>query len=384
MTIMTPEPMGSELVISDKQSTFSPAQRAALAHMGVDKAPDADVQVFFHVCQRTKLDPFAKQIFMIGRKASELVDGSWQKVMKYTIQTGIDGLRLVARRVADAEGGELEYPETLWCGRDGVWRDVWLSEDPPAAAKATVVRNGKKFPHVAIYSEYVQTTQKNGVAVPNSMWSSMPANQLAKCAEAGALRKAYPQDLGGLYIDAEVNDRADAAAAEQVVSGGRDWRADADAATSVEQLAAIWSEAHRQHALNDRLREHIQSRKVQLQEAAAAADVQDAEVIDTKTGEVIQEPGVDAGEATDGGAPTPSRDTAKVKRATLTAILRELDRCGVDAAAADAYRPVLGMGEGRLADLPQDAGVELLDVLRGLTLDSLAALVADAAKGEPR
>ena len=100
MTLVSPEPMGSELTISDRQTRFSPAQRTALGHMGVDRAPDADVDVFFHVCQRTRLDPFARQIYMIGRAESVLVDGQWTKQMKYTIQTGIDGYRTIARRTA--------------------------------------------------------------------------------------------------------------------------------------------------------------------------------------------------------------------------------------------------------------------------------------------
>ena len=103
MTVSIPEPMGSELAISDRQSRFTPGQRVALSHMGVGDAPDEDVDVFFHVCQRTKLDPFARQIYMIGRKERVMdARGEWVDGTKYTIQTGIDGYRTIARRIANA------------------------------------------------------------------------------------------------------------------------------------------------------------------------------------------------------------------------------------------------------------------------------------------
>ena len=286
MTIMKAEPMGSELTISRDQATFTAPQLAALSHMGVDQAPDGDLQVFFHVCQRTKLDPFARQIYMIGRPERALVNGEWRPVTKYTIQTGIDGFRLIARRAAHDSHDSLEYEDTLWCGPSGVWSDVWLGEPAELrAAKATVVRGGRRFSHVALFSEYAQTKRDGSLT---AMWATKGANQLAKCAEAGALRKAFPQDLGGVYVDDEMERVASESAAGSVVAGQRDYWADAEAAETVEQLAAVWSEAHRAHALGDQLKAHIQQRKATLQQPVA-------EAIDTETGEVheaeIVEPG---------------------------------------------------------------------------------------------
>jgi phage recombination protein Bet len=183
----------SDLAIEPGQTMWTDKQKAALVQLGVKDASNADLAVFFHQATRTGLDPFAKQIYMLGR---------WTKDgVKQTIQTGIDGYRLIARRAADKAGETLAYADTLWCGEDGQWRDVWLSSSPPAAAKVTVLRGGHPFSAVALWSEFVQTT-KNGE--PNSMWSRMKANQLAKCAEALALRKAFPQDLSGIYTDDEL------------------------------------------------------------------------------------------------------------------------------------------------------------------------------------
>jgi len=185
---------GSTLALSTEQDWWNDHQLAALRQMGLDKAGNGDLAVFMHVSQRTGLDPFAKQIYMIGRWSK---DGT-----KYTIQTGIDGFRLIARRASDRLNETLEYEDTLWCGRDGQWLDVWVNPtSPPMAAKVTVLRHGKRFPAVATYSEYVQTVKGGD---PNSMWTRMPANQLAKCAEALALRKAFPQDLSGIYADEEM------------------------------------------------------------------------------------------------------------------------------------------------------------------------------------
>lgn len=192
---------GSALAIRDDQTTWTPQQRAALEQLGVRNASDGDLAVFFHQVQRTGLDPFARQVYMIGRNGRENVNGRWVDVTKWTIQTGIDGFRLIARRASDAARETYGYGDTLWCGEDGRWVDVWLSPRPPAASKVTVYRNGQPFPAVALYSEYAGLKQDGS---PTKMWAEKGALMLAKCAEALALRKAFPQDLSGLYTADEM------------------------------------------------------------------------------------------------------------------------------------------------------------------------------------
>lgn len=180
---------GSALAITGEQDFWTDKQKAALAQMGVDGATNGDLAVFFHQCQRTGLDPFARQIYMIGRKE--------RGEIKWTIQTGIDGFRLIARRTGDLDG----YEDTQWCGADGQWVDVWLKPEPPAAAKVTVIRNGGRFPAVALFTEYAGTKFDGSLT---KMWSTKGALMLAKCAEALALRKAFPQDLSGLCTSDEM------------------------------------------------------------------------------------------------------------------------------------------------------------------------------------
>lgn len=200
--------MSSDLTITDKQDGFTDNQIAALQQMGVQDASQGDLAVFFHEVQRTGLDPFARQIYMIGRRTK--VDGQW--VTKYTIQTGIDGFRLIARRAADRSHEAFGEPVTAWCGADAVWREAWLdAKHPPLAAKVVVQRGQGTFTGVATLEEY-QGTRKvkdqdgSWHAEPTSMWKSKPAIMLAKCAEALALRKAFPQDLSGLYGDDEIQE----------------------------------------------------------------------------------------------------------------------------------------------------------------------------------
>ena len=183
---------GNELALDQDSGFWNEKQIAALRQLGVENASNGDLAVYHHVCQRTGLDPFARQIYMIKR------DG------KQTIQTGIDGFRLVARRAVDAAGETLSISAPEWCDAEGNWTDVWLPETPPSAARVTVMRNGQPFPGIALWREYVQTFRKDGVEQVTRMWATRPAGQLAKCAEALALRRAFPQDLSGVYTDDEM------------------------------------------------------------------------------------------------------------------------------------------------------------------------------------
>jgi phage recombination protein Bet len=136
-----------------------------------------EFDLFVQVCNRLRLDPFARQVFLVKRGGTA------------SPQVSIDGFRLVAERTGQYRGQTVPQ----WCGQDGVWADVWLADEPPAAARCGVFRDGFSGPLVRV-AKFKSYFQRN-----NPLWTSMPEVMLYKCAEMGALRAAFPHELSGVY-----------------------------------------------------------------------------------------------------------------------------------------------------------------------------------------
>lgn len=152
-------------------------------------ASDDELRLFLAQCDRTGLDPFAKQIYCIKRRAQD-DSGNW--VDKMETQVGIDGFRLVAERT-----------ERYAPGREPTFKydDKGHLVSATAYVKKLVAGTWHEVAATALYAEYVQT-KKDGN--PTRFWQRMPHGQLSKCAESLALRRAFPMELSGLYTAEEM------------------------------------------------------------------------------------------------------------------------------------------------------------------------------------
>lgn len=175
-------PMNPNGQLASTDNYITPEQVALIKNTICRGASDDEFSMFVGTCKRLRLDPFAKQVYFVKRGADNV-----------SIQVSIDGFRVIATRTGEYEG----QTPAMWCGADGKWVDVWLSKTPPSAAKVGVYRKGFREPvyGVASFASYGQQ---------NTIWRKMPEVMLAKCAESLALRKAFPNDLSGVYTPEEM------------------------------------------------------------------------------------------------------------------------------------------------------------------------------------
>lgn len=194
-----------------------------------------EFDLFIEVAKRVGLDPFRRQIMPLVFSKSDPAK------RRMSLVTGIDGFRVIASRCADYRPDEKEPVITYDA-------ELKSTENPLGIVKASVTAfkqdsTGAWHPvnGVAYWEEYVplkddpdafdwvetgevwentgrpkkKKVRKAGTdgamaRTPDGQWAKMPRVMIAKCAEAQALRKGWPEHFSGLYDPAEL-DRAQAA-----------------------------------------------------------------------------------------------------------------------------------------------------------------------------
>ncbi len=151
-------------------------------------ASDDELKLFLHIANKTGLDPFARQIHSVKRWNSDIAG----YVM--TTQTGIDGYRLIAERTGNyASGKDTNF--------------IYDEEKHLVSATAYIMKRvGDQWFEVSATARYDEYAQKKKDGVPMSMWKDKPHVMLGKCAEALALRRAFPAEMYGVYVTEEIGD----------------------------------------------------------------------------------------------------------------------------------------------------------------------------------
>lgn len=160
--------------------------KKTILESGETRFTDDEFRLFVNQAKRTGLDPFSRQIY------ATKIQG------KMTVQATIDGLRLVAQRSGKYAG----QTRPTWFDKEGKEYKVWTKKEFPYACEVGVLRHDFKEPlyAMAIFDEYAAQTSK-GLGF---MWKKMPALMIAKVAEALAIRRAFPNDLSGIYSQEEI------------------------------------------------------------------------------------------------------------------------------------------------------------------------------------
>jgi phage recombination protein Bet len=162
--------------------SFSREQIDLIKRTVAKDTTDDELALFLHVAKRTGLDPLMRQIHCVKRQG------------QMAMQTAIDGYRLIADRTGKYAGND-----------DPLFDD----EAKPMKATVTVYKlvDGERCPFTATarWDQYYPG-DKQGF-----MWKKMPHLMLGKCAEALALRKAFPAELSEVYTNEEMEQAGDQA-----------------------------------------------------------------------------------------------------------------------------------------------------------------------------
>ena len=157
---------------------FTPEQKELIRTQIARGCTDDEIALFLHVCQTRGLDPLTKQIYAIKRGG------------QMTIQVAIDGARSIAAKT----------------GRYMPGREAKYEHDGRSLKSATVY--AKVMAPDGSWHEISDSAYMVEYMGGTPLWKKMPRVMLSKCAEMRLLRRAFPDNFGGIYEQSEM-DQAD-------------------------------------------------------------------------------------------------------------------------------------------------------------------------------
>lgn len=195
------------------------------------------IELVLSYCRANGLDPMLKPVHIVPQSLK--INGQW--VTKDTLMPGIADYRIKASRTGEYVGkSEPEF------GPDVTEELGGITVTYPKWCKVIVRRwvQGavRDFPATEMWLENYAVAGRDSEA-PNKMWKKRAYGQLAKCAEAQALRMAFPEFSGGSYTAEEMEGKAGYGFEGQTIEAEpappaapppkrtfRDWLAEIDAA----------------------------------------------------------------------------------------------------------------------------------------------------------
>jgi phage recombination protein Bet len=165
-------------------------------HYAPESTTDIEWDIFLETCRAYRVSPLRKQIYIVSRYDSV------KKRMVNLPQVSIGTLRLMALRTNEFEG----TTEPEWGDEEGNWYTLWPKRlgAYPYASRIGVYRKGFRTPKWGV-AYFHEMAQKKRDGTYTKFWLEMGIHMILKCAEADALRGAFEEECGGIYLHEEMN-----------------------------------------------------------------------------------------------------------------------------------------------------------------------------------
>ena len=206
-----PSPSTEVVVVNDKKFSltelgFTGNDWLTIKNTLFPDASDAARVEYLRLCHARKLDPMKKPFHIVPfSKREKGADGKWESKKTEIIIPGIGELRTTASRTGQyagcdsAEFGPEKTEKFVQTFTDnGKQKTIEHSVTYPEWCQIVVYRliDGQRVPFQGPKVWWKEAYGATQGGVPNEMWRDRPYGQLEKCAEAGALRRAFPEELG--------------------------------------------------------------------------------------------------------------------------------------------------------------------------------------------